>query len=140
MFRMKYTLSLIICTCLLLIGGCKKTGLGPATDGTLRLSQCETFDVEGDIITICLEQIISDTRCPINANCIDIGTAKASFLFIKSGKSQSFTLSTNPARGEANIKAISGYLIKFVNLSPYPEIGITPAPAQYRAEMSVWKL
>src|SRR3982750_960895 len=103
---MKFTLTVIICTCLLLFAGCKKTGLGPATDGILRFSQCETFEVEGDVIDICLDQIISDTRCPINANCIDIGAAKASFLFVKSGKSQSFTLSTNPSRGEANTKAI----------------------------------
>lgn len=122
---------------------CSKSGLLKEGNVEIGLNKCSNGRISGDVLNLCFESLISDSRCPANAMCIWQGAAIAKFSLTKNKEPHSFVLSTvdMPDGSYKKDTVLSGYKIEFVNLTPYP--GTVPAPVpddQIKAELKITKL
>jgi hypothetical protein len=138
--RTKYLLIPLVSV--MLIFSCKKNNT--AEDKvTVSLNSCVQQNFAGsEQITICLDSIIEDSRCPHHINCIWQGEAIAKFSFKRNGSAYPFTLSTLSGSGSyPNDVTLFSYKIKFVDLNPYPDLSSPPVPAsQVKADLSITRL
>ncbi len=84
-------------------------------------------------IYICLDSVISDSRCPKGGECIWAGEAIARF---KIEKYNNKPVYFNLKEGEKEA-IISGYHISFIQLLPYPAVGNFPKPEDYKARIVI---
>ncbi len=66
-------------------------------------------------------ELIEDSRCPVDTNCIWAGNAKIKLRVSKNGRSHDLTLDTN---GPNQSVTAEGYSIKLVGLTPAPRSNI----------------
>ena len=66
-------------------------------------------------------ELVEDSRCPTDANCVWAGNAKIKIRVTGSGKSQDLTLDTNGPNSSA---VAMGYTIKLVGLTPSPKSNV----------------
>ncbi len=64
------------------------------------------------------DTIVSDSRCPIDANCIWAGNAEVGFSVTYNKELQSMNLNTNPDMETS--KSVFGYTFQLLNVNPYP--------------------
>jgi len=69
-------------------------------------------------ISIKLDSVTEDSRCPVNVECIWAGNARAKFILNSNNQLTRFSLNTSS--GFRNDTIISGYDIKLIELKPYP--------------------
>ena len=94
---------------------------GSTTQFQLKVNQ--TFLLESAGIQVKFLNVTSDSRCPSDVTCIWQGEAHVlvNTVYNNTGY-ENFVLTTN-AVGQNNSKIIDGYLIKIVQLNPYPISG-----------------
>jgi hypothetical protein len=102
----------------------------------IEINHCADTTINGNVVRICFDSLIRDSRCPINANCVWQGEATVKLsLQIGNGQSQSFQLSTfNNPPAFRNDTIVSGHKIKLLSVSPYPGDETT---TPYRIQISV---
>jgi hypothetical protein len=106
----------------------------------LNLKKCNHMTFGSETVTLCLDSIIADSRCPKNVVCIWAGTAIAKFSFSNSNTKYPVTLSTTKFGSYSSDTVLSGYKIKFIDLSPYPGTFIPPVSTdQIKAEVQIVK-
>jgi hypothetical protein len=66
-------------------------------------------------------ELIEDSRCPTDTNCIWAGNAKIKIRVSKNGRSQDLTLDTN---GPHQAATAEGYSIQLISLTPAPRSNI----------------
>jgi hypothetical protein len=87
---------------------------------------------------ICLDSVMSDSRCPNGAECFWAGNAEARFRFGRiSGQHLLFKLNTNFQFRRDTI--LSGYKFTLMDLSPYPDIRHHPEQKEYKASLLIEK-
>ena len=88
---------------------------------TVELANFETrYNYENNLI-LRMDSVLGDSRCPSNVVCVWEGNAEVRFLFTVDSIQTGFTLNTNGG-GKFNADTvISGYEIKLLKLSPYPQ-------------------
>ncbi|MFC2096879.1 hypothetical protein ACFLSI_00960 [Bacteroidota bacterium] len=72
-------------------------------------------------ISIKLDSILNDSRCPASVDCIWAGNAEVKYIFTQNDIENTIILNT---LGGSNFKSdtiITGYTIELINLYPYPE-------------------
>ena len=82
---------------------------------------------------ICLDSVISDSRCPKGAECVWAGEATARFKFEQYNHEPVYF---NIKEGEKDA-IISGYHISLIQLLPYPSIDKYPKPEDYTARIII---
>jgi hypothetical protein len=140
---MKSFLYIVPVAFILLAHSCSKTK-NVLREGTMEigLRKCAEGTIGGNKLSLCLDSLISDSRCPANAMCIWQGTAVGKFSLTKNNEPNSFVLATiNMSPNYHKDTIIMGYKIEFVNLSPYPGTVPVLVPAdQIKAELKITKL
>src|SRR2546423_470463 len=89
-------------------------------------------------ISIKLDSVLNDSRCPAEAECVWAGMATVRFVFTTENQQNIFSLSI----GSGPIKSdtiINGYKIKLIALNPYPEINKVIKESDYTAEIIIQK-
>lgn len=84
-------------------------------------------------------QEVNDSRCPINADCIQLGEAKMTFK-ISDGANQAnvqVTLKGDKAAQEAFSLGGKNFVILVSELLPYPQIGQSPKLEDYKVSVSI---
>jgi hypothetical protein len=107
----------------------------------LYLNDCNEYSYYSEVVSLCFNNVVSDSRCPKDVVCVWEGTAVANFTFKKDNVSYPITLSTlrqPPQYIKDTI--IAGYKIEFLNLLPYPVTHSTPSASTIRAEVKVTRL
>ena len=130
----------VLSICLLSFCACRKTVVGPGKDGHVAIAQCKEFAVDNETVSVCLEQVLNDSRCPANANCIWAGSAVVRLKVQKGNRAESVVLATFEYADYKRAKPVMGYLVEMLDLYPYPELGPNPLPRDYVAEVRVTKL
>ena len=82
---------------------------------------------------ICLDTVLSDSRCPSDVVCVWAGEAIARF---KIEKYNGFPVFIDLKEGVKDT-LIDGYMISFVKLLPYPKVGIQTKPQDYKARIVI---
>jgi|SRR5215207_1657187 len=117
---MKLMKSTLLFCLLLLVGGCTKE-----TDRVsyyeLTLNGCAQKKFNDETATLCLDAVLSDSRCPKASTCVWAGVAEARFVFKVQGQQHSFALATSAlSLHYPTDTVISGYSIRLIDLLPYP--------------------
>lgn len=122
----------------ILMGSCHKPASTAEEKLIVGLKNCVQTAAGGKPVRLCLDSVLQDSRCPLNANCIWQGMAVVKFSVILNNGSHSVILSTNKnALGYAADTTIQNYKISFLNLIPYPG---GSSPADTYAEMLIQRL
>ena len=88
-------------------------------------------------LTIRFLEMIEDSRCPRDVNCVWAGSAKVKIRVSKNGRSHELTLDTN---GQKQSAVAEGYSIKFTGLTPEPRSNIRINRNGYVAYFEIVKL
>ncbi|HEX7243012.1 MAG TPA: hypothetical protein VF263_22175 [Longimicrobiaceae bacterium] len=97
----------------------------------------ETVAVSGEPLTVKLESVPSDSRCPTGVNCVWAGNAVVRVTLSSPGVApQTFELNTTLDPKSATYGA---YTIDFTALAPYPSSTNPIAQSKYRATFVVSK-
>lgn len=129
---------------LVLLSSCSKNNeLGGDTtfvlNDTLELSANKSALNSQNQLTISIDSVLNDSRCPSNANCIWMGNAAVRFLFTNNDEVKKFVLNTNGGTNYPSDTTIDGYYIKLVTLSPYTEANKDILQSEYVAELLIKK-
>ena len=88
---------------------------------TTELANFETkYNYENNLF-LRMDSVLNDSRCPTNVQCVWEGNAEVRFLFRVDSIQTDFVLNTHGGSGFKSDTIISGYRIKLLDLSPYPE-------------------
>jgi len=90
------------------------------------------YDKDGQSY-ICLDSVLSDSRCPTGVECIWAGEARARF---KIEKYQNNPVYIDLKEG-AKDTLVSGYKFSFIKLLPYPAYGNPIKPEEYKARIVI---
>ena len=82
-------------------------------------------------------ELVDDSRCPTDTNCVWAGNAQIKVRVTKNGRSHDLTLDTN---GPNHAVKAEGYLIKLVALTPQPRSNIRINRYGYVATLSAEKI
>ena len=123
--------------CLLAATACDESPTGPTVsiDARFTLAPGETASIEGRGVRLRFEGVSGDSRCPIDAICIQGGDAVVKVQASGDGGSLSLELHT----GDASRASVTYGSVKvtLVDLQPYPFSSRTIAPGDYRATLVV---
>lgn len=115
-------------------------------DFTLQLGQ--TAAVGGSFFQIYFRGVPTDTRCPQGALCITDGNARTEYTAWTGGLQAPLVINTNPVEAGQDSSAFCGapptpcgtvspYQILLISLDPYPVLGDTLDPSQYKVTLRV---
>ena len=90
-------------------------------------------------LTISIDSVLSDSRCPSDVVCIWEGNAEVRFLLNNDGKKMKFILNSHGGDNYPSDTTISGYNIKLVELHPYPVSTSKIANSEYVADLLIKK-
>jgi len=86
-------------------------------------------------ISILLDSVLTDSRCPIGMECIWAGNASVRFIFSSSNITKPFILNTLTSFRTDTL--IEGYRIKLIDLIPYPQAELVIQQVDYKAEIEI---
>ncbi|OBX25317.1 hypothetical protein LX77_01196 [Gelidibacter algens] len=95
---------------------CSKTDHGTQSAVNLKVSAC--FNKFENKVSICLDSVFNDSRCPTGLVCIWEGDAVAAFSISSHDNIKKFNLHTN--NSFQNDTVIDGITIKLLTITPYP--------------------
>ncbi len=106
---------------------------------TTELANFETkFNFEHDL-SLRMDSVLNDSRCPSNVDCVWEGNAAVRFLFRIDSIQRDFVLNTHGGSQFNSDTLIEGYRIKLVDLSPYPEDPGVIEQVVYHSEVMVFE-
>ena len=101
---------------------------------TIPLDDCVNRVYGSDSLQLCFEEIVEDSRCPANANCVWQGIGKARFVLELNGQQHVLHLSTSELAPHYTMDTtIGAYHFQLKHLNPYPG---TNAPGEAGVEIS----
>ncbi len=116
-------------------------GVLPATAAgrgeTLRVQINKEKRFPKNKLTVRFVELVEDSRCPTDTNCIWAGNAKIKVRVSKNGRSHDLTFDTNGPQSSATVE---GYSIKLVGLTPSPRTNIRINRNGYVATFEAVKL
>ncbi len=113
---MKFFLAVIL---LFSIWSCKKSL--EADELIIPVSSCVTQQYDSGAVQVCFDSLLEESRCPINADCVWQGVAKARFFVTINSVQHTMILSTLDLAPHYNNDAlIDGYHFQLQNIFPYP--------------------
>jgi hypothetical protein len=71
-------------------------------------------------ISLRFDSILSDSRCPLNVNCVWEGNAAVQFTLSNAGSKHIIVLNTHGGTNFPKDTLISGYLLNLLEVLPYP--------------------
>jgi hypothetical protein len=118
--------------CLLASAGGGSRLASPSVPATFTLKPGQTASIQG--IDVTFRQVVSDSRCPINALCIWAGDATIAFSVRALGQDARHDLQlAEPAKRTV---AVRQFILELQDLQPYPVAGQPPDADSYRATIS----
>jgi hypothetical protein len=124
--------------CLLATTACDQTSpTGPSVplNEQFTLAPGETAVVSDTGVRLLFSAVTTDSRCPADALCIQLGDAVVRLRVASPGSASEYGLHTEPGRGA---EVTHGPVrITLVQLQPYPSSNRPIAPGDYRATLTV---
>ena len=117
--------------------GCKSSTSSTSVrlDFSFPLAVSGSATVDGQSLQVGFDSVVSDSRCPTGAVCIDAGEGVVRVWLSKAPLArENRDLKTTAAASEA---VYGSYRIKLVALDPYPVVGQSIAGASYVATLRI---
>jgi hypothetical protein len=127
--------SVVLLFCLLAVTGCDERVTGPTSplNTEFTLAPGETAAIEGASLSVRVNGITGDNRCPADALCVLGGSADVSVTAISPGATREHVLRTGDTRPVQH----DGFTVSLVQVAPYPFSARTIAPDEYRVTLKV---
>jgi hypothetical protein len=90
-------------------------------------------------ITVRIDSVLNDSRCPSDVVCVWEGNAAVRFILNNDGEETKFVLNTHGGDNFRKDTIIVGYSIQFVNLKPFPVSTRKISNDEYVAELLIKK-
>lgn len=122
--------------------GCETDPEGTSTlplNDTIEIANFDTKYNYENQISIRMDSVLSDSRCPSNVICVWEGNAEVRFIFTEENLQTGFVLNTHGGSKFNTDTIISGYQIRLLNLSPYPEEPGEILQVEYSSEIFIEK-
>lgn len=132
---MKTLIILLICS---LLFGCTKENYTTNSfnlNDTIVLPSGQIFHNNENNVSIYLDSVLYDSRCPLGFLCLWEGNAKVRFKFISNHNESDLILNTYYQFQTDTV--ISGYKISLISLAPYPRSGVKIEQKEYKATMII---
>ena len=125
---------LFITALALIVAACNGRLTSPTVPATFTLKPGQTATTQGVAVTF--RQVLSDSRCPINALCVWAGEATVEFSVRGRGQAARYELQLgiDPARRTV---AHQNIVLEFQALQPHPVGGQPTDPDSYRATIEI---
>jgi len=123
---------------LLLLAECAENPAAPSVlaGQEFQLRPGESVALKGSDLSVRLDAVASDSRCPADALCVTLGDAQAILTVARvSLPATSLTLHTAP--DQARRASFGDWSLTLTRLDPYPYAGVRIAPRDYRATLRV---
>jgi hypothetical protein len=142
---MKTLLIIAVVIVTAIFAGCSKTNelVGDTTfklNDTLELVIDKSAVNNENQLTITIDSVLNDSRCPGNAICVWAGNAAVRFLFVNNETEHKFVLNTHGGTSFPQDTLLDGYAIRLVNLNPYPMTTNEIKQEDYIAELLITKI
>ena len=135
---MKLSIIISFIAVVVLITACSKTN-SQLKEGYLPVTKCQAFNVGGGTLTVCLDSVLNDSRCPSNSICVWQGLATARFSVRENNKAHTITLATRNFGFYRRDTIVEGFRIEFINLGPQRKDETPVNYNDYIAELKVTK-
>lgn len=96
----------------------------------------KTLENKSEEISITMNAVVEDSRCPTEVDCVWEGDAKVKFLFTAGGKSNEINLHTTLTPKDTTFDK---YTIALIKLDPHPKNTEVIPQAEYKATIVVTK-
>ncbi len=97
--------------------GCAKEGGGLMLNDPFSIFYGKLYNSSEYNISIVLDSVLQDSRCPTGVECIWAGNAAVRFIFTEGNNSAKFILNTTLSPKDTTI---AGFKIELISLKPYP--------------------
>ena len=134
---MKYLLiGTLICTSVVFCFSCRKNINLHREIVSVQIHDCSTGIKD---VSLCFDSLLTDSRCPVGADCVWAGSAVIKATFHAYGEQHSFRISTSryPHPTVNSDTMINGYRIELLDVKPLPEINVPYDTANALAIFSV---
>jgi hypothetical protein len=129
---------MVLLFCLLAATGCDEkapTGPGVPINQQFTLAPGEAVVIDGTPLRVQFMRVLSDSRCPADALCIQVGDATVHVRVLEGTRTSDYDLHT--ANSQQSTIEHDGMRISLVQLQPYPFSSRTVRPSDYRATLEV---
>jgi hypothetical protein len=104
---------------------------------TVQLSYQQTAFGMADDLGVKFNHVVSDSRCPENANCIWEGEATVELLIIKNNKTMfTYSISSHNPIQEFEVNG-RRFVFTLVKISPYPKLSKHIPEQEYQIEVKI---
>lgn len=139
---MKKTILLAL-ICIAAISCDKKEDSTPQPDPSpinLSYQKATTVRTSGSDLKVELKEV-SDSRCPINADCISAGSAKLVLAVSDASNQVNVNFEFKPAAKNEQVFRLGStdYILTVSEVLPYPQIAVTPKLEDYNIAVSIEK-
>ena len=100
------------------------------------IKQGQVLENQAAKITLLMDSVINDSRCPSDVDCVWAGSAQVRFTFSKGDASLKFTLNSDISPVDS---LVFDYRIELIELSPGPVSGKPIRQGEYSAKIKVTK-
>ena len=135
MFRKVWSLSwlFLMLSVAMLFGACDPGGTFKLEE-PFKISYEQTLSNTQNHLKIKFEDVVGDSRCPIEAKCIQAGSAELKFTFTKGFHRKTFVLSTEPG---SDVREAYGYTITLDSVGPPASLSNPLEPEDYVAALTI---
>ncbi len=98
--------------CLFSGAGFAQESSPPKVGEEFELAVHQTAQITAEKISVTFEQVLEDSRCPVDVTCIWAGLAEVSLQVAVSGQEREISLSTSPPENSAVFENYTFWLIK----------------------------
>ena len=124
--------------CGILLTACERASpIGPAVplDQRFVLAPGQAARIDGTSGRVQFVELANESRCPLNATCIQAGDATIALSVVDDQGSNRYELRVNdPTRKSVMHRDLR---LEFVDLQPYPDTNRPTAPGDYRATLRI---
>lgn len=106
---------------------------------TLELGINKSAVNNSDRLSITIDSVLNDSRCPLDVDCVWAGEATVRFIFTNADKESVIQLKISGDGSPGTDTIIGGYYIQMVDLLPYPLSTKTILNDEYVAELLIKK-
>ena len=118
--------------------GCGTSSVSSGLGERFTLKVGETVKIASEGLTLKLDKVLNDSRCPDGASCVWAGQVQCLVTVELNGKKEQITL-TQLGSTASTTQIYSRYYLDF-DVAPYPKLGATISSSDYRLNLKVTKI
>ncbi len=104
-------IAVFIWHCLISGAGFAQESSPPSLGEAFELAVHQTAQITAENISVTFQEVLEDSRCPVDVTCIWAGLAKVSLQVVVSGQERELSLSTSPPENSAVFENYTFWLI-----------------------------